>query len=868
MKRSKRIFDVVGSTLGLLLLSPVMILAACLVKIQDRGPILFCQERVGLGGRNFRLRKFRTMRPREQPGSALTPTGDQRVTPVGRWLRRLKLDELPQLFNVLLGEMSLVGPRPEVPEYVARYTPAQIEVLRYVPGITDPASLSSWDEAERLRRSSDPERLYFQELLPTKIRRQLDYAEVATLRSDLLVCLGTVWRILLAAISALLRPLVAYRRLIIVLVYCVLVGLGYLAAYLLRFDFAPPPDQMALFWNTLPFLLCLRLTIYQIMGIFRGYWQHFSVGDLLALTVAATASSLAFVIVLVLIGKMPGVPRSVVLLDWAAAIFLSGGAHFVARSLREVDNFFMPRNGRRTLVIGAGDKAAHLLREVRENGLRDTRIVGLVVDNPAELDRSVHGVSILGTVAELEVLVSRHDVEFIIIALDNPHGPDMEEVVSRCVACRVPFKTLPSLQEVLEGNAELRIDQLRNVQLQDLLGRHPVTLNRTAVQAAFREKVVLITGAAGSIGSELARQVADFRPARLVLLDRAESPLYFTMLDLEEGHSGAEMVPVLCDITDEAHVGEVFAQHQPDYVIHAAAYKHVPMMEENVFQAVRNNVLGTLNVAQWAVHFGSKKVVLVSTDKAVRPSSVMGATKRIAERLILGLPALRHSQTDFRAVRFGNVLGSAGSVVPLFERQLAHGGPLTVTHPEVERYFMSITEAVELVLQAATLEEAAGKIVMLDMGRPLRIVDLAQKLIRLAGLEPYQDINIVFTGLRPGEKLKEELLADKEASIPTPCEKLRIVRCSQEQGEAVHEELTRLFAALAAGEVDHLLATICSLVPDCVAPLRDHGAPAGRPVAPPVLVEPEPQVVPLLVPLPVGAGLASAAQPRHPEADI
>jgi FlaA1/EpsC-like NDP-sugar epimerase len=336
-------------------------------------------------------------------------------------------------------------------------------------------------------------------------------------------------------------------------------------------------------------------------------------------------------------------------------------------------------------------------------------------------------------------------------------------------------------------------------------------------------RTVLVTGGAGSIGSELARQVAGYSPARLIVFDQAESPLYFMHLDLLRSHPGLEVVPLVGDVTDQARVEHVFARYRPDYVFHAAAYKHVPLMEANTVEAVRNNVLGTLCVAQAAARYGAEKFVLISTDKAVHPSSVMGATKRLAEQVVLGWPALGRTHTDFRAVRFGNVLGSDGSVIPLFKRQLAAGEPLTVTHPEVTRYFMTIPEAVQLVLRSAALPEAAGRICMLEMGKPVRIVELAENLVRLSGLEPYTDVQIVFTGLRPGEKLHEELMAEAEETVPTEVQKIRIVQTAEPDAEHLTRGLDRLAAAVAVGDNADILSAIRALVPECVPPLRERG---------------------------------------------
>jgi FlaA1/EpsC-like NDP-sugar epimerase len=619
------------------------------------------------------------------------------------------------------------------------------------------------------------------------------------------------WR--LARLAAYWRDPVLHLLLIIV---------GYRLAYELRFDFVTPREEAEVFWVSLPLLVLIRLTAYAKAGVFRAYWLHFGLQDLLTLAMAVTVSSICFVVSLYLAHLFPGVPRSVLLVEWASAIFFAGGIPFIARSLREGAVPFVTPRGRRTLVIGAGERTEQLLREARRDEQHPLNVVALVDVDGARQGRSIRGVRVLGTVDDLPTLGSQLRAEFAIIALDPAESSEMRRVVDQCIAAGLEFKTLPSLHELLDGTAG--VNQLRNVRIEDLLGRAPVNLDLSPVRADLQDRVILLTGAAGSIGSELARQIAPFGPLRLVLLDQAESDLYFVHLELREAYPDLELVPVICDITNQTRLAQVYSQYRPEYVIHAAAYKHVPLMETNVLEAVRNNVLGTLLVATTAVRYGAAKVLLVSTDKAIRPSSVMGATKRVAERIIFGLPNLHRSGTDFRAVRFGNVLASKGSVIPLFERQLEAGGPITVTHPQVQRYFMTIPEAAQLVLQAGSLPETAGAIAMLEMGEPVRILDLAEKLIRFSGRIPGKDIRIVFTGLRPGEKLTEEQISSLEATVPTSSEKIRISQTAESAGPELVQKLSRLFAYLEVGDRESLLVTLCELVPECVPPLQSFQA--------------------------------------------
>ena len=629
------------------------------------------------------------------------------------------------------------------------------------------------------------------------------------------------------------QALVRYRRTLIVLLHLVLVPAGFALAFVLRFDGRIPEQYIALMLATIPAVVVLRLGAFALFGLFTGWWRHVSMFDLKALVKAVTASTVALAIYLIAVGDLPGFPRAILLLDWGVAIGLFGGSRFAVRWLRERG---MGRGwelgGKRALIVGAGDAAASLLRQIRDDPDGGITPVGLVDDDPGKRDVQLHGIPVLGDTEDIPRLVREHGIAMVVLAIASASREEMRQIAERCTGLGVELKIVPSFRELLDGRA--RLDQLRSVEPEELLGRAPVQLDLARVRDDIEGAVVLVTGGAGSIGAELARQVSDFGPARLILFEQAESPLYFTELELRQRHPDVSLVAIVGDVTDEKRMETVFARHRPDFVFHAAAYKHVPMMEENVTEAVRNNVLGTWTVAELAARYGVRRFVFISTDKAVRPSSVMGATKRTAERLILGLPELRNSQTDFRAVRFGNVLGSSGSVIPLFRQQIQRGGPVTVTDPDVTRYFMTIPEAVQLVLQAATVPVAAGRISMLEMGEPVRIVDMAENLIRLSGLEPYEDIPIVFTGIRAGEKLHEELTLDVEATIPTPIEKVRVVERRESDGASVAAGLKQLRESVDEGNLDQVLRDLCALVPEAVPPLaqRAQRAQARRAIRP------------------------------------
>jgi FlaA1/EpsC-like NDP-sugar epimerase len=611
--------------------------------------------------------------------------------------------------------------------------------------------------------------------------------------------------------------------------HLLLIAAAYYAAFLFRFDFNLSRRYRIVFLETLPLLLTIRFASFWYYRLYRSSWRHSGVADLVALVKAVTISSAIFATLLLLLPLpwLRGFPRTILAADWAAAILLSGGVRMIFRVLREqpLSETFALTGGTRdwtpAVVVGAGDTGARLVRELRLDRVARVNPVAIVDDDDTKHRVSLHGVPVAGDVDRLAEIAARYGAKLAIIAVPSASREQVQRIVNACRLAKLQCQIVPSLPELLNGST--RLSQLRDVQIDDLLGRRAVELDLSPAAGALGGKVVLITGGAGSIGSELARQVAALGPSRLVLVEQAESALYFVHLEVAAAHPRVEVVPVIADVTDRARVDQIFAAHRPHFVFHAAAYKHVPLMEHNVGEAVRNNVFGTMCVAEQAAQYGAEKFVLISTDKAVRPSSVMGATKRIAERIVLGWPRLARSATDFRAVRFGNVLGSDGSVIPLFKRQLARGGPLTVTHPEVTRYFMTIPEAVQLVLLAGVLPEAAGRISMLEMGDPVKIKDLAENLIRLSGLEPGVDVHIQYTGLRPGEKLYEELMSAVEETVPTAVEKIQIVQTHESDRQAVAEGVVRLQHAAGTGGQQAMLEAIVRLAPECVSPLRERG---------------------------------------------
>jgi FlaA1/EpsC-like NDP-sugar epimerase len=561
----------------------------------------------------------------------------------------------------------------------------------------------------------------------------------------------------------------SYRIVILLAADCLLVSAALYCAALLRFDGGIPVQTLHTVLPLVPLVIVVNLGFFLAFKFYSRVWEYASIGELFSL-LKATTCSLIVLVAVIEIFPLPQPPHSLYLLGWIMINIFIGASRLWWRLLRDFHLKSQRHHGKRVLIVGAGDAGAMLVREIQSNPDLGLEAVALVDDDPDKRGKMMLELSIWGDRYEIPSLVRALDVEEIIIAMPSVKGRAISEIVAICKNTPVSLRILPSIYQSSPGSL---LNQVRMVQMEDLLGRDAVDIDLGEVSAYVQGKTVMVTGAGGSIGSELCRQIGAFQPRRLVILENCENNLFEIEMELNDAGLAPRLTVELVDVKHRDHLEATFRKYRPQVVFHAAAYKHVPMMELHPEAALRNNVLGTCNTAEMADKYATEIFILISTDKAVNPTSIMGASKRLAELVIKDIN--RSSATRFAAVRFGNVLGSRGSVIPTFQKQIERGGPVTVTHPDMKRYFMTIPEAVELVIQAGAMARG-GETFVLDMGDPVNIADMARDLIKLYGYTPGRDIEIAFTGIRPGEKLYEELFSDREDRGSTPHERIFISR--------------------------------------------------------------------------------------------
>jgi FlaA1/EpsC-like NDP-sugar epimerase len=609
-------------------------------------------------------------------------------------------------------------------------------------------------------------------------------------------------------------------------------SIAYWLAFLLRFEFTIPTPWLKVVLSTWPYIVLLQFLGLAMFRVPQMSWRYISIGDVARIVVALTTADSVLVIVRLAARftydgfGIIGIPLGVILMSYVLGLL----GLIAVRAMRRVYGEALERRRRdagteqhRVLLIGAGQAGVVVAREIARRPDLGLHPVGFLDDDPHKIGESIGGLPVLGMVKDVAEIAARKHVGRVLITIANLSGTQVRRITQLCRDARLDTKIIPGMYEIVGD--KLNLSRIREVAIEDLLGREPVDLDEEVVYASIRSRVVMVTGAGGSIGSELCRQVCRFGASRLVLVERYENALFEIHRELTSSFPQVPIEPRVGDITDERRMEQIFSETKPDFVLHAAAHKHVPMMEWNPGEAVKNNIRGTVTIADLADRHGVQRFVLISTDKAVNPTSIMGATKRAAEIYVQALS--RRSQTKFVTVRFGNVLGSAGSVIPIFREQIARGGPVLVTHPEMRRYFMTIPEASQLVMQAGTMGEG-GEIFVLDMGEPVRIVDLAYDLITLSGLKPDDDIEIRFTGVRPGEKLFEELSTKAEHADKTKHPKIFIGRIKSHSWDDVVSGIRSLCELAKDGSVDELRNALTVLIPEFQASSHKEVAPLGR----------------------------------------
>ncbi|MCP4023588.1 MAG: polysaccharide biosynthesis protein [Desulfobacteraceae bacterium] len=605
-------------------------------------------------------------------------------------------------------------------------------------------------------------------------------------------------------------------------------------AYLFRFDFVIPNWIWKNFVKILPYIVLVKILCLAFFDLYKGMWRYTSLSDLVNVVKAATAGAVFGIVFVLYTNRFEGIPRSVFIIDWCLTLIFIGGLRLAVRlyfeQFREKNNFKniistifsifrknkMHRSG--VLIIGAGNCGVQISREIRDNPSVQYQVSGFLDDDPAKIGRKIHGISVLDKIDEIRFYAEATEADEVIIAIPSATATMMRRVVSLCKDAGVKFKIVPSMGELING--KVSVSSIRPVEYRDLLGREEVKLDKEQIGKYLGTKTVLVTGAGGSIGRGLCKQICRYSPEKIILVERAESPLYEIDLELQKEFPGIGIVPVLSDVQHKWEVEIIFEFYSPEIVFHAAAYKHVPMLEAHPWKAVENNIVGTENLVEVAGRSGCDKFVFVSTDKAVNPTNIMGTSKRIAELIVQNRYPDGASSTKFMTVRFGNVIGSVGSVIPLFKKQIKEGGPVTVTHPEIIRYFMLIPEACQLILQAGAMGNG-GEIYVLEMGKPIKISDMAKDLIRFSGFEPGLDIKIEYIGLRAGEKLYEELMTEDENVIPTGHDKIMVLSGIKQDINTISKDIEDLKGITKKRNKALIVEQLKKMVPE-FTPLLDN----------------------------------------------
>ena len=830
------------ATILLVLLSPFLMLLTIGNLILQGRPIIYRQRRVGKNFKEFIIYKFRSMRNEDKGNSGFSTGRVSGATKWGNFLRKTKLDELPQLVNIIKGDMRFIGPRPEVPEYVSEEAFSFLRVIK--PGLSGYSSILFRNESEifSMIDSKEP----YSDILKIKVGLAKYYVQKKGFFQDLKLVLITIISLFLPKrmghyllmkllkiqdnkkfrineiISTVKIKNIAYRKRekesssnSKILLYADVIAIlsGFIIAGFLRHDLIVPAfifsNDIFLVLGSIVFIKFLSFKYFKM---YLGMWRYTSVMDLVNIIKANIVGSL---IVIAVIGYFRGfqdIPRSIFVIDF---ILTSGFASANRLGIRLFFSHLLNPKPykielfKRVILLGAGTTGEFICKEMLNDSDHHMDPVGFLDDDFNLHGREIHGRRVMGNIELLPDLFETYD-EALICCPKAPRKK-MQRIIEFCKKAGKPYRTLPSVSELVSGN--ISVSHFREVSLVDLLGREEIAIDESLISSYIHGKRIMITGAGGSIGSELVRQCLKYEPALLVMLDNSEYNLFEIEREILKFQTNVLIKPLLCNIRDINIINKVFNEFEPQVVFHAAAYKHVPMQEAFPWEAIKTNVMGTSNLVKVSLGHQVEKFVLVSTDKAVKPVNVMGATKRLAELICQG--ANTNGETHFMAVRFGNVLGSSGSVIPIFQEQIKSGGPVTITDPDMERYFMSIPEAAKLIMQAGGIG-TGGEVFILDMGEPIRILDIATELIRLSGFEPDLDIPISFIGARPGEKKVEELTLDSERIARTSHDKIMVVNPSITNEEVQHVNQRVMAGELGGYEFDknEIRKRLAALVPE------------------------------------------------------
>jgi len=812
----KRTFDIIFSLIGLVILSPLFLVLALFIKLDSPGSVFTRQERMGRGFQAFNLLNFRILEAGALQGKLLSASlKSPGLTRMGGLLYRARLHKLPQLFNILKGEMSFVGPQPEQKHYVHLYRDRYKKILAVRPGLVNLASVKYRDEAESLAKAGDPEKVYVNNILPEKIRLNEESIRNSSLLFDLKLALAMLLKLDPEESSRGKGGKVALTGLAFFAIDIALSFASFYIAFFLRYDWQVTEAQLGIFLGLLPFIFLSRSLAYFFFGFYSRLWEYASLEDLILIIKAVAVGSCLTLLSIFIYSNPPvSLARSVPIIDFVLLITLLGGSRLAWRlwNQRKKQMLRDDDHGIKVLILGASDTGAGLLKNIRTKSLNYS-VCGFIDDDPSLMRNTLMGIKVLGDRYSIPSLANRMGVKEVWIAAPKISSDSLGEVVNICNSAMLKYKLASTVTDTV--TKEVHISKVRKVEVSDLLGRESVSLDLSSIKEMVRGKKVLVTGAGGSIGSELSQQILEYQPSELIMLDRGENYLYELGVTLKPDAKLTKMHYVFGSITNREKMDTVFSKYRPHLVFHAAAHKHVPLMESNVDEAVINNIYGTKVIADASNRYGVERFVMISTDKVVRPTSVMGTTKKVAEKYIQYIN--QYSATKFMTVRFGNVLGSKGSVIPLFQSQIENGGPVTVTHPDMTRFFMLIPEAVQLILQAAVMGKG-GEIFILDMGEPVKIDHLARRMIRLAGYEPDKDIKVEYTGVRPGEKLYEELVDSNNEALNTKHEKIQILKTRSDVEESFNRKIEELFRVAVTGDFREIKVMMSQLIGEEFSP--------------------------------------------------